>query len=182
MKRRAILRELRSACARALIAQTPSRDGPRRLGCDGAISPTTRWDSLRRLAEEGSPRASTGAREEICELTGAGRRRPRLFDRYAGEEMVEIGLRRATCSSDPSSWRCGGKQATIPIVLRWSRSDRSGLCRTLAPPASGRQPHGFSDSTADGRQMAEIDDTGRAPSHAWGGGTVVQSATAPYAV
>src|SRR6266481_6327313 len=121
MKRRAILAGIAALLApRSLIAQTPSRDGPRRLGVlmgnladdpVGQAYAASLMQGLRALdwREGGNLR---------IDWRWAGGD-PALFDRYAAE-LVELGSDVLLAQSSPPSWRCGGKQARSPSCLRWS--------------------------------------------------------------
>src|SRR5512133_129644 len=101
MKRRAILAGIAALLApRSLIAQTPSHDGPRRLGV-----------LMGNLADDPH---STGTREEICGLTGAGPGATPPFSIVMRRNWWSSAATYCLRNRAPPSWRCGGQQARSP--------------------------------------------------------------------
>src|SRR6476646_2994650 len=121
MRRRAILAGIAALLApRSLIAQTPSHDGPRRLGvlmgnlADDPVGQTYATSLLQGL------RAldwHEGGNLRIDWRWAGGD--PALFDRYA-TELVELGCDVLLAQSSPSVVALRRKTSTSPSCLRWS--------------------------------------------------------------
>jgi len=145
MKRRAILAGIAALLApRSLIAQTPSHDGPRRLGVlmgnladdpVGQTYATSLMQGLRALDWH------EGGNLRIDWRWAGGD--PALFDRYA-TELVELGCDVLLAQSSPSVVALGRKTSTIPIVFTMVTDPiGQGFVESLAHP--GGNITGFSD-------------------------------------
>ncbi len=145
MKRRAVLAGITALLAsRSLIAQTPSRDGPRRLGvlmgnlADDPVGQThaaSLMQGLRALDwhEDGNLR---------IDWRWAGGE-PELFERYA-TELVELGSDVLLAQTSPSVVALRRKTSTIPIVFTMVTDPiGQGFVENLARP--GGNITGFSD-------------------------------------
>jgi putative tryptophan/tyrosine transport system substrate-binding protein len=145
MKRRAILAGIAALLApRSLIAQTPSRDGPRRLGVlmgnladdpVGQAYAASLMQGLRALDWH------EGGNLRIDWRWAGGD--PTLFDRYA-TELVELGSDVLLAQSSPSVVALRRKTSTIPIVFTMVTDPiGQGFVESLAHP--GGNITGFSD-------------------------------------
>ena len=118
MKRRAILAGITALLApRSLIAQTPSRDGLRRLGVlMGNLADDPVGQSYTASLMQGLRALDwrEGANLRIDWRWAGGD--PALFDRYA-TELVELGSDVLLAQSSPSVVALRRKTSTIPIVF-----------------------------------------------------------------
>ena len=148
MKRRAVLAGMAAMLAPlALAAQTPLRDGPRRLGvlmgnlADDPVAQAYTASLMRGLR-------SLGWREGVnlrVDWRWAGGD-PARFDRYAAE-LVALGPDMLLAQSSPSVVALRQKTSTLPIVFTMVTDPvRQGFVESLARP--GGNITGFSDFNA----------------------------------
>jgi putative ABC transport system substrate-binding protein len=145
MKRRAILAGIAALLApRSLIAQTPSRDGPRRLGVlMGNLADDPVGQSYTASLTQGLRALDwhEGGNLRIDWRWAGGE--PELFDRYA-TELVELGSDVLLAQSSPSVVALRRKTGTIPIVFTMVTDPvGQGFVENLAHP--GGNITGFSD-------------------------------------